>query len=296
MSRLRIGTCSWKFPSWEGLVYSAPKGINYLHEYARKYDTVEVDQWFWSLFEGSAPRLPSASDVAEYRASVPDDFRFTVKVPNSVTLTHYYTKSKSDPLVANPYFLSPELFGQFLNLLGPMRDKLGPLMFQFEYINKKKMSGQAEFLKRFGAFVDALPEGPEYALETRNSNWINAELFEFMAERKLVPVLLEGYWMPPVAQVFRDWREPLLCSRAVVIRLHGPDREGMEKETGKYWGTLVSPREAELVSVAEMTRELVDAGVEVTINVNNHFEGSAPLTIRRLRELLADRLQDLPAA
>ena len=32
---LRIGTCSWKYPSWEGLVYSKATGINYLEEYAR---------------------------------------------------------------------------------------------------------------------------------------------------------------------------------------------------------------------------------------------------------------------
>lgn len=34
MSSLRIGTCSWKYPSWEGLVYSVAKDINYLEEYA----------------------------------------------------------------------------------------------------------------------------------------------------------------------------------------------------------------------------------------------------------------------
>jgi uncharacterized protein YecE (DUF72 family) len=64
MSALRLGTCSWKYPSWAGLVYSAPRGINYLEEYARRYDTVEVDQWFWSLFEGSDPRLPSDDELA----------------------------------------------------------------------------------------------------------------------------------------------------------------------------------------------------------------------------------------
>ena len=46
MSELRIGACSWKYPSWQGLVYSAAQGIDYLQEYAARYDTVEVDQWF----------------------------------------------------------------------------------------------------------------------------------------------------------------------------------------------------------------------------------------------------------
>ncbi len=49
-TQLRIGTCSWKFPSWHGLVYPAAKGINYLESYAQRYNTVEIDRWFWSLF------------------------------------------------------------------------------------------------------------------------------------------------------------------------------------------------------------------------------------------------------
>ena len=40
--RPRIGTCSWRFPSWTGLVYSAAEGIDHLAEYAGRYDTVEV--------------------------------------------------------------------------------------------------------------------------------------------------------------------------------------------------------------------------------------------------------------
>ena len=79
MAPVRIGTCSWKFPSWEGLIYSAADGINYLSEYAQKYDTVEVDQWFWSLFGEDNIGLPKPSDVVAYRDSVSDDFRFTIK-------------------------------------------------------------------------------------------------------------------------------------------------------------------------------------------------------------------------
>jgi uncharacterized protein YecE (DUF72 family) len=60
---LQIGTCSWRYPSWAGLIYSAPEGIDYLAEYAAHYSTVEVDRWFWSLYPGHAPRLPAAEDV-----------------------------------------------------------------------------------------------------------------------------------------------------------------------------------------------------------------------------------------
>ena len=46
---LHIGTCSWKYPSWRGLVYSDVPHPAHLAEYAQHYDIVEVDQWFWSL-------------------------------------------------------------------------------------------------------------------------------------------------------------------------------------------------------------------------------------------------------
>ncbi|MFW5685005.1 MAG: DUF72 domain-containing protein, partial [Spirochaetota bacterium] len=66
MSTLRLGSCSWKFPSWKGLVYSRADGINYLSEYARHYRSVEIDQWFWSLFDADSIALPRPETVAEY--------------------------------------------------------------------------------------------------------------------------------------------------------------------------------------------------------------------------------------
>jgi len=288
MPRLRIGTCSWKFPSWSGLVYSAPKDINYLEEYARRYDTVEVDQWFWSLFAGSEPRLPRPADVEEYRRSVPDGFRFTVKVPNSVTLTHYYSKAKADPLVPNPHFLSADLFGRFLSLLDPLGDLRGPLMFQFEYLNRQKMRSQAEFQQRFADFIGQVPAGPAYAVEIRNPKWLNEAYFEFLNRHGLVPVLEHGYWMPPVWETYRESRDLLLQAKAVVIRLHGPDREAMATATGDQWDRLVVRRDDELRAIVAMTEELLGAGVDVWVNANNHFEGSAPLTIERIKALLVE--------
>jgi uncharacterized protein YecE (DUF72 family) len=286
VAQLRIGTCSWKFPSWHGLVYSAPKGINYLEEYARHYDTVEVDQWFWSLFGMDSVKLPRPADVAAYRRSVPEDFRFTVKVPNSITLTHFYRKAKADPLVPNPSFLSPALFREFLSLLDPLRDVLGPLMFQFEYLNRQKMASQDRFQVQFETFVERLPTSYQYGVEIRNGNYLNASYFEFLNRNGLSPVFLQGYWMPPVTDLYRKWQDLVRQQGMVVIRLHGPDRKGMEKRTGKRWNQIVAPRDEELAAIVEMIDDLLDQGVDVYLNVNNHYEGSAPLTIERIGQLL----------
>jgi len=286
MSKLRIGTCSWRFPSWAGLVYSAPEGIDHLAEYARRYDSVEVDRWFWSLLGDGEPRLPEPSDVEAYRSAVPVGFRFTVKAPDALTLTHHRPKAKGDPLVPNPHFLDPDLLGRFLASLGPLGETVGPAILQFGYLNRQHLAGQAELIERLGRFLDAIPAGHQYALEIRNPRWLNGAHLRFVAERSLIPVLLQGYWMPPIWETYREHSELLHEARTVVVRLHGPDREGMEEQTGKRWDRLVARRDEELAAIVPMVQDLLDAGVDVYLNVNNHYEGCAPLTVERIEAML----------
>lgn len=284
MAELRIGTCSWKYDSWKGLVYSDRSGLNHLEEYAEKYDTVEIDQWFWSLHGPDRVTLPSRTDVEKYSILVPENFTFSIKVPNSITLTHYYKKSKSDPLIPNPLFLSLDLFNHFLETIAPLKDHLGPLMFQFEYLNKQKMESQNVFEERFGAFLSSLPSGFAYALEIRNPNYLNSSYFQFLNSHGIHHVFLQGYFMPPIFDAYAKHRDAI--NGSTVIRLHGPDRKGIEQETKKVWNRIVAPKDDDLDRLTEMMGDLIDRGVNIYLNVNNHFEGSAPLTI----ELIRDRM------
>lgn len=285
MARLRIGTCSWKYDSWKGLVYTSGLERNRLAEYARRYETVEVDQWFWSLFGSDQVKLPDSAEVQSYAEAVGEDFRFSVKLPNALTLTHFYRRRKSDPLVVNPHFLSRELLERFLERMEPLRDCLGPLMLQFEYLNRQKMPSQRHFTEQLGRFLEECPTGYEFAVESRNPNYLNASLRKCLEESETGIVLLEGYYLPPVWDVYT--RLGRLPGRLCVIRLHGPDRAGMEKRTGKRWDTLVEPRDQALDRVARLVRDILARGWDVYLNINNHYEGSAPLTIRRLEERLA---------
>lgn len=110
MGKLRIGACSWKYDSWKGIIYPDKKELNYLEEYSQHFNTVEIDQWFWSLFSEKRINLPNEKQVKLYTESVPDDFKFTIKIPSSVTLTHFYNWNKPKPLKTNPHFLDTELF------------------------------------------------------------------------------------------------------------------------------------------------------------------------------------------
>ena len=287
MSDLYIGTCSWKYPSWQGLVYSKPKDINYLEEYARHYNTVEIDQWFWSLFGETDVVLPRPETVAEYVESVPEEFRFSVKVPNSVTLTHLYPRYTKGKLVANPNFLSTTLFAEFLSLLEPMKSRLGPIMFQFEYLNKQKMPSMRALVDRLGAFFDETPQGYSYVLEPRNPQIFKRPYFEFLSERGLGQVFIQGYYMPEITTIYGPWKEYI--TGVSVVRLHGYDRLGIEERTNKVYDSIVEPMDAELPGVIEMIQDMRSRGVTVFLNVNNHYEGSAPLTIGKLKPQLLDR-------
>lgn len=281
---LRIGTCSWKYDSWKGIIYPDKEKFNYLQEYAKHFNTVEIDQWFWSLYEPKKVILPDERVVKEYRDSVPDDFMFTIKVPNAITLTHFYNKNKTEELKPNPFFLSPGVFEKFVDALKPIENNIGVLMFQFEYLNKQKLSGLPEFIDRVESFVESLDKKFVYGIEIRNPNYLNKNYFSFLERNNLAMVFLQGYYMPPVWQLFSEHKEKI--NSTAIIRLHGPDRSGIEKKTGGNWDQIIEPRDEELNKVAEMINYLKTKKVDLYVNVNNHFEGSAPLTIKKLNSLI----------
>ena len=90
--------------------------------------------------------------------------------------------------------------------------------------------------------------------------------------------------MPPIWDVFNEFKEQIKST--TVIRLHGPDRCRIEKKTGSIWNQIVEPKDAELDKVAEMIYYLKNKKVDTYVNVNNHYEGSAPLTIEKIRKII----------
>jgi uncharacterized protein YecE (DUF72 family) len=289
---LRLGTCSWKYDSWKGLVYDKGKIYrpdDYLADYARFLNTVEVDQWFWSLFPASV-KLPEPRVVKSYATSVPDDFIFTVKAPNAITLTHFYNRETSGELKGkpNPRFLDNALLDQFLETLAPLGQKLGPIMFQFEYLNKQKMPSKEAFFDQFGNFISRAPKDRQYAIEIRNPNYLSPAFFDFLKKFQLGFVYLEGYYMPSIGEVFDRFRPA--TAPFSVIRLHGGDREEIEARTGSLWNKITDPHPERIGDAVRIVRHNARSKILTYVNANNHFEGSAPLTIERLLDALSEQL------
>lgn len=291
---LYVGTTSWKYDSWRGLIYPEKPDLKeegYLQYYSRYYNTVEIDQYFWSLFPPEYAKMPDRKQVQWYVEQVPDDFRFTVKAPNSITLTHFY-KQQSPKYSEyagkeNPYgFLNTDLWEQFWENLSPMRSQIGAVVLQFSYLNKSMMSGLPEFLEKLAAFLEALDPGIPLAIESRNPNYLNRKYFEFLKARDIPHVYLSGYYMPPPVELYRKYGN---TGRFTVFRLHGEDRKGIEGETGKDWNTIVRRHDKELADLADIAGDELRLERDVYLDINNHYEGSAPLSIERFYKLFPNR-------
>lgn len=48
----------------------------------------------------------------------------------------------------------------------------------------------------------------------------------------------------------------------------------------------IAPKEKELAAIVDMVKDMLAQDVDIYLNVNNHYEGSAPLTIQRFEELM----------
>jgi uncharacterized protein YecE (DUF72 family) len=154
-------------------------------------------------------------------------------------------------------------------------------MFQFEYLNKKKLPGGVQqFIDVLGQFLEQLPKEFCYCIETRNPNFLHRKYFQALRDFQAYHVFLQGYYMPPIFEIYNKQSD--LIAGTTVIRMHGPDRQGIEKQTGKNWSEIVAPRDNDISYLVSMLKDLDSRGVETFTFVNNHFEGSAPKTIGRI--------------
>ena len=69
-----------------------------------------------------------------------------------------------------------------------------------------------------------------------------------------------------------------------MIRLHGPDRQDIEKITGNDWSQIVAPSDKDISTLAKMLPYMESRGVQSFTFVNYHFEGSAPRTIEKIEQ------------
>ena len=291
--RLHMGTSSWHFPGWAGLVWDSEHAQPTLSRhglgaYAQHplLRGVSLDRGFY--------RPLTASQYAGYAAQVPADFRFTVKAP-SVVCDALVRDEGGRGMQPNPAFLDPALaVEQFvqpaLEGLGP---RIGALVFQLSPLPGPLLAAMPELLARLRALLRALPAlapaAPQgvVAVEVRNAQWLTPDFAAVLRETGATYCLGLHPKLPPIEQqlpLLRAlWPGPLVCRWNLHPR-HGA--YGYEEAKGLYepFDRLQDPDLATRAVLARVIAGTTGAGQPAYVSINNKAEGSAPLSVRALAE------------
>lgn len=279
---LRMGTSSWSFPGWAGLVYDGAYSADTLAKeglaaYAQHplLRTVGVDRSHYSP--------PPESTWRALAAQVPADFRFLVKAHELCTLAvipdhDRYGKHRGE---ANPRFLDPAYAAEVV--VGPTRaglgDTLGTILFQFAPQPIESLGGVEAFIEKLYTFLSHLPPGPVYAVELRNGALITGAYAEALRAAGATHCYNAIGGVPPIpTQLRRVPMGPRLVIRWMLRR------ELRYEEAVSHFAPFDRLAAPDPQTRAEIVAAILAAAGEVTVIVNNKAEGSSPRSVIALAE------------
>lgn len=307
--RIRLGTSSWSFPGWKGIVWDddysdAKLSRQGLTAYANHpvLRCVGIDRSFYKPM--------SIVEYQKYAQQVPDDFRFLVKAPSVVT-DAVVRGEKGEALSANPCFLdariaTEQFVAPCLAGLGP---KAGVLVFQVSPLPVELLRDIPALVQRVEAFFAALPPlpqgeispegaataGPCYALEIRDGALLTPRLMRALGQLGVRYCIGLHARMPHVerqaaalAMLDETGAGPL------VVRWNLNSGHRYEQAKAKYapFDKIVDPDPATRNVLAALATHYALAGHPVYVIVNNKAEGSSPLSC----QALAERINELSRA
>lgn len=286
---VRMGTSSWTFPSWEGLVYDRKYGqddLTYegLSAYARHplFRGVGLDRTFYR------PML--TEDMAQLAERVPGTFRFLVKAHGEVTRPPETGESGSkflDIAWTRDQVLGPAVQG--------LKGKLGVVLFQFPPMDLRpsRFAGGIEaFIDQLAAFLASLPtagggEAVPCAVEVRNRELLSnqhRERYVGALRQAGVEHCYSGHPSMPTVGTQLEMI-PLVASRGPVTcrwLLHPSQR--YEEARDKYFPfhELRDEDPGTRGEIAKLVMAAQGLSRDVLTIVNNKAEGSAPMSIEQL--------------
>ena len=293
----RLGTSSWTYPGWAGLVWDgdyadADLSKHGLKAYAQHplFRTVSIDRTFY--------RPLTTSQYSRYASQVPDDFRFVVKAP-SLVADASMRDDQGQGMKANPAFLDPALaVQQFVQpALEGLGAKIGALVFELSPLPDHLLRNMPEVLLRLKTMLAALPDmralAPDgvVAVEVRNRQFVTPEFVAVLRSAGATYCLGLHPKLPTIEvqlQLLRKlWPGPLVCRWNLHAR-HGPfGYEAAAKLYGSY-GKTVDPDLETRTALARVIAGTVGAGQRAYVTVSNKAEGSAPLSVAALAQAVVD--------
>jgi uncharacterized protein YecE (DUF72 family) len=182
---LYIGCAGWSLAS--SVQHNFPAQGTHLERYSRVLSAVEINSSFY--------RPHRAASYARWRDSVPDTFRFSVKVPRSITHQSRLQNARSELL-------------QFLDAASNLKHKLGCLLVQLPPSLRFVPSIARGFFSELRSVVEA-----DIVCEPRHLTWAAPEAEEILDQFRIARVAAD----PPAVPM------PASASymKTVYVRLHG---------------------------------------------------------------------------
>ena len=235
--RVRIGTAGWSIP--RPVADRFPADGSGLERYASVFDMVEINTTFY--------RPHRASTFERWAASTPDDFRFAVKAPK--TVTHERRLVGTDGLMA-----------AFLDQVAPLGRKLGPVLVQLP----PSLVFDREAAECFLAASRRLHAGA-LVLEPRHASWFTPEADALLRDFGAARVAADP---AKHAGAERPGGDPALQ----YYRLHGSPR--------MYWSSYDDGR------LEPLADQLGVAGADAWIVFDNTTSGAAAEDALKLKDLV----------
>jgi uncharacterized protein YecE (DUF72 family) len=291
-----LGTSSWHFPGWAGLVYDRMSdertlGRDGLSAYAQHplLGAVGIDRTFY------AP-LPRA-EYEHFAQQVPERFRFVVKAPLACTAPTLHAEHRGGA-APNPHFLdAAQVSRQFVEpCVEGLSGKAGPLVFQFPPLGRALLREPQEFVQRLRAFLTSLPRGPLYAVEIRDRELMTEAYLSAVLEAGARPCLSLHPRMPVAAEQARVLHAAQGGALVVRWNLH----EGLAYEEAKArYAPFIRLMDEDIpnrVALARLCLEAAHHGHAAYVIANNKAEGCAPLTLFKLAEQIVAAQAHMAAA
>jgi uncharacterized protein YecE (DUF72 family) len=212
---VRVGCAGWSIPKKAG--HQFPLGSDQLNRYSQRLNCCEINSSFY--------RPHKVATWQRWAASVPGDFRFSVKVPRMIT--------HEARLVC-----SPELLLEFLNQIRHLHDKLGPILVQ--------LPPSLEFdRERVSAFFSLLRQHyvRDIVCEPRHNSWFTDLANKTLQDFEIARVATDPACVPTASA-------PGGASTIAYFRLHGSPRTYYSAYTELFLAAI----SAQLRELATMAR------------------------------------------
>jgi uncharacterized protein YecE (DUF72 family) len=248
--RCRIGTSGFHYVHWKGIFYAADlPSKDWFRHYSRGFDTVELNITFY--------RLPPPESFDHWRVQAPQDFQFALK------FSRYGTHVMR---LKNPV----DSIRKFCERARRLREDLGPILVQLP----PKWNVNSE---RLSDFLNAAPRDLRWAVEFRDSRWLNEEIYAILRSNN-VALCIHDKIIDHPRKITADW---------IYMRFHGG------AENGNYL-------RADLVRYSAEIKDYLKSGLDVYVYFNNDWQGFALDNAATLKELVGQpprrQPRKLPAA